>query len=143
MATQPRPRSLPPIQTFGSIIEIHCAGFVAATDPLALPPVVGDEAVVNARGNLRLGIISRVGRKIVDVDVCTPTSPSLVTKGHIGGRFNETNGWLRSSKPYEPCLETKTAGAFPGARCRLTKGHASNHRCGPVRHDQTYDEVWR
>lgn len=86
----------PPIATY-TRPEVLRLGYVEVQDVAALPanvqPAVGDRAVVYARGDMRLGLISKIGRTTIYVDVATPTSPDLITKGKIGGAYR-TRGYL-------------------------------------------------
>jgi hypothetical protein len=89
--------SPPPVRTLTRAQALR-EGFVEVQDIAALPegvaPAVGDQAVVYARGDLRLGLVSKVGRTTIYVSVATPTSPDLVTQGRIGGRWQE-RGYLK------------------------------------------------
>lgn len=124
--------SRPPIRTM-TRRELLTEGWVESTDPTAVPPAVGDEAVVTARGDLRLGLISKIGRTTIYVDVATPTSPDLITKGRIGGRWQE-RGYLRSTVPYVPCGNVFAGSTYEregvGTRCWLRAFHTGSHE-GP------------
>jgi len=125
--TPPKPRTM-------TRREALSEGFVESTDPTAIPPKVGDPAIVNARGDLRLGVISKVGRTTIYVSVTTPTSPNLVTQGKIGGRW-QGRGYLRSSEPYVPCRNVYDDPKAwnpedRGTRCWLREGHDGSHE-GP------------
>ena len=75
----------PPVRTM-SRRDIEREGWVEVNAPT--PDMkVGDKAVVYARGDLRLGVIDKVGRTTVYVAVATPTSPDLITHGKIGGAY--------------------------------------------------------
>jgi hypothetical protein len=89
---------------------------------------VGDQAVVYARGDLRLGVIDRIGRTTVYVAVATPTSPDLITNGKIGGAYR-SRGYIRP--PVVDC-------SLPGHVYTVGAGNFSRCECGHGRHSDCH-----